>query len=138
MGQISTKIYQKACIWDFSVQGAGVAYGMGMSIIGGESIISIRYTVLVPLATAGGIATNIDAGWAFVGGIGMVNVLDTIAVLNAGVGYWFTHIPAAPGYPKLPIGGVSPNEINFISVGGADPMSAGKMLFSFTLMSHAL
>ncbi len=146
MGQITTKIYQKACIYDFSVNGAfgnvvGVpgAVDLGISIIGGDSILSIRYTVLTPLVTSLGVALNVDAGWDWSGNNGMVNVADTIVLLNAGIGFWFTHIPAAPGYPKEAIGNTQDNNIGMKVAGGAiDSIIGGSMLFSFTLISHPL
>lgn len=145
MGQIGTKIYQKACIYDHSVNGdfglTGIS--MGMSIIGGDSIIGIYYTVLEPLVLVGA-AVAIQAGWAFNGYTDMINPVHTVAVMNANIGYWLTFPTLVQPvtdkliFAKQPIGNTFNNSIGLTVVDDPGTITAGKILFSFTLMSHAL
>lgn len=133
MGQISTKIYQKACIWDFSVSGGapGSPIDMGIAMNGGETLIQIYYTAISALVTAD---LNVNAGFAFLGSTGFVS--HTVAQINAAIGAWLIPTPPA-GFPfKIAVGSTSNTIINFLP--GAGGLTGGKMLFSFTVMSHPL
>jgi hypothetical protein len=142
MGQIGAKVYQKACIYDHSVNGdvTNAGKGMGMSIIGGDSIISIFYTVLSPIVIVGA-ATDIQAGWGWNSYQDMIDPTHNAAFLNAHIGYWLTYQYPTPGvvsFPKEPIGNTLNNQIGICTANDPGTITAGKMLFSFTLMSHAL
>ena len=139
MGQLGTKIQALACVYNFNNDGPMTTGTlMGLNIGGGQSIMTIRYTVISPIVLALGVATNLDAGWQAVGFTGMMNVADTIANLNLGIGSWFTHIPTAPGYPKTVIGSTSPWGVGIMVAGGGDTVIGGSILFNFIIQQNSI
>jgi hypothetical protein len=131
MGQITTKNYQKSCIFDFTVNGGAIGtIDLGTSVPGGDTIVSIYYTVISPILT---VAVNVDAGFKFLGGVGFIKAAHTVAVLNAAMGTWFINDTYA--LRKNAVG--TTNNIE-IMLSTASLITGGSLLFSFTIMQHPL
>jgi len=131
MGQITTKLFQSSCIYDFSVSGGAVGtIPLGISLVGGNTICFIRYRIITALATA---AVNIDAGYGFNAGTNFVKAAHTVAVLNAAIGLWLTN--DTWNTPNINVTNLTDMQI-YLST--PNVITAGRMLFSFTVMQHPM
>lgn len=134
MGQITTKIYSKSCIYDHSVDGTTNYKSMGIAINGGESIIRIAYTIISPIIC--GATPVIDAGWGFMGYTNFIEFGQTVAFLNGSMGQWvynnaWTDI-------RQPVGNTLDNTIGLSTQFGVDPITSGSILFNFIIMSNPM
>lgn len=138
MGQLTTKTYSLSSVWDSSVNGSGTFFDMGVNIKGGsQRYLSVSYTVILPLVTQFGIETNVNAGPIWNAGTGMVDPLHTIAVLNAGIGFWFNGIaPAVAKFP--PIGSTANCDIAFRTAAAGDPLVSGRILFTWLIIENTI
>jgi len=131
MGQISTKIYQVSTVYDFSVEGGAIGQkSLGTAIRGGDTIVGIYYSIVIPLVTA---SVNIDCGYGVSSGTGMVNPAHTVAVLNANANVYFQNL--LWNLRKNPVDSTLDYGLYFTN---SAIITAGRMLFSFTVMQNPM
>lgn len=131
MAQITTKIYQVSCIYDFARDGGAITpKNLGIAIRGGDTITAVYYRVISTIVTA---SVNIDIGYGFVGGTGMINPADTVAVLNAAMAVFKQNTVWT--LRNTPV--TSTNDFG-IYLTNPSVITAGSILFSFTVMQHPM
>lgn len=131
MAQITTKVFETSFLYDFSLNGGAVGnIALGGAIVGGNTIVQIKYTAITALVTA---AVNIDAGYGLAGAVGFIKAAHTVAAINAAVGFWLLN--DTWNFRKVAVGSTSDCGI-YLST--PNVITAGKLLFSFTCMQHPM
>lgn len=139
MGQITSRINNKSCVWDFSVDGGntnngGLGLPLGVALDFTESATNIWVTALSPL-----VPTAPDFPFLNIGPFGFNFTLPAVAVLNANIGFWLP-VPLSGGNP-IKLNTIFPtfgaNWELYFGDSGAN-YTAGKLLFSFQTISTAI
>lgn len=130
MGQITSGVNQKTCIFDFSVNGGAVDVGagvnLGMALDFTEAPIEIFVAGLLPIVGATAPAVT-------VGAFGFNFTLPAPALINASIGFWLpVTIPIVPKLNTIfPSAGIDWS----IFIVDATPFTAGKFLISIRTIS---